>query len=169
MSYRDIKETDVKIAKNLWVSAHCVYSKRKKRNARDVCRVVYQSLDAFRKYLDFPEDVTVRVCSIKGTVNGRYIDGAKLVEIHCSLTKENALEVLAHELIHAEQYHTGRLKNKFSSKKGWIHTWHGSKNYSKGTTYQAYRKQPWEEEAWGRQAELAKLVRNDLKEKNVQI
>jgi hypothetical protein len=39
-----------------------------------------------------------------------------------------------------------------------MHYWMGSRAFGKGTTYQNYRKQPWEIEAWGRQAELAEKV-----------
>lgn len=157
-----LRDSDVQIDKNIWVSTSCIYNRRLKHNARDVARVVYKALDKFRKHLDFPKDVAVRVCPIKGNTNGRYFDGTRLVEIDCSLSWSRALEVLAHELVHAEQYHQGRLKKMYSMNKGWIHAWHGSKNYSKGSTYQAYRKQPWEQEAWGRQAELAEKVCKEL-------
>ena len=38
-----------------------------------------------------------------------------------------------------------------------MHYWNGEIG-SKGTTYKAYRDQPWEQEAWSRQAELAERV-----------
>ena len=74
------------------------------------------------------------------------------------------MEVIAHELVHAEQYHTGKLKKKYNRGKGWLHHWNGTPG-KKGTTYKAYRDQPWEQEAWNRQMYLAETVCRILEEK----
>jgi hypothetical protein len=45
-----------------------------------------------------------------------------------------------------------------------MHYWNGEIG-KKGTTYKAYRDQPWEQEAWSRQAALAEQVCSILEEK----
>jgi hypothetical protein len=65
-------------------------------------------------------------------------------------------------MVHAEQYHQGRLKNEYISGKGWVHEWNSELNTNKGTTYRAYRNQPWEVEAFDRQEGLAKIVAAEL-------
>ena len=87
-----------------------------------------------------------------------------MATIDCRLGWAKALEVIAHELVHAEQYHTGKLKKKYVQRKGWLHHWNGSPG-KKGTTYKAYRDQPWEQEAWSRQMYLAEKVCSILEEK----
>jgi hypothetical protein len=79
---------------------------------------------------------------------------SKVVVIDNRLKLSHALEVLAHELVHAEQYHQGRM----DWNGGWNY-WMGTRwSTNQGTTYNAYRELPWEKEAWGRQEELAKEV-----------
>jgi hypothetical protein len=87
-----------------------------------------------------------------------------MATIDCRLGWAKALEVIAHELVHAEQYHTGKLKKKYVQRKGWMHSWNGTPG-KKGTTYKAYRDQPWEQEAWNRQMYLAETVCRILEEK----
>jgi hypothetical protein len=45
-----------------------------------------------------------------------------------------------------------------------MHHWNGTPG-KKGTTYKAYRDQPWEQEAWNRQMYLAEKVCSILEEK----
>lgn len=162
----EIRPTDIKIAPNIYVAADCIYNKKKRYYTKTVARVVYHTLGKFRTLLNFNRAVVIRICSIKGTTEGRFYDGSRVAEISYRLGEESALQVLAHELVHAEQYYEGRLRKTFDSKKGWIHSWQGCKNFSKGSTYSAYRNQPWEKEAWGRQEELAKKVREMLETEN---
>jgi hypothetical protein len=39
-----------------------------------------------------------------------------------------------------------------------VYQWNGEVNTNKGSTYNSYRNQPWEQEAFGRQKELADQV-----------
>ena len=160
MSY--IHQSDRHIGGGIYLSASCLLNKRYRNKSLEVARVVNRSIDQFRKYLNFPKDVKVRIAPIKGSVNGRYNNLLKTVELDCTLDWAKALEVFAHELVHAEQYYQGRLKNTYVRGKGFIYSWNGSSSSNKGTTYRAYRNQPWEQEAWARQAELAEKVCQDL-------
>ena len=157
-----IHQTDKHIGGSIYLAASCLFNKRYRDKSLDVATVVNRSIHEFRKYLSFPSDIKIRIAPIKGSTNGRYNQSVKTVELDCSLPWNEALEVLAHELVHAEQYYQGRLIQKYIRGKGFMHSWNGTKNTSKGTTYRAYRNQPWEIEAWARQAELAEKVCQDL-------
>lgn len=149
--------TDKLIAKDVLMSLSAIYNPRYKARAAEVAVVVKKALPVLRTLLSISEDVVVRVGPIKAKgTNGRYWNGSKVCEIDCRLPWDKALEVLCHEMVHAEQYHTGRLEQV-----GSVHKWNGSLNDNKGSTYKAYRDMPWEREAWARQAELAQKV-NDI-------
>lgn len=154
-------KTDKHIGGNIYLSASALLNKRYKNRTLTIATLVNRSIDQFRKYLNFPDDVKVRIAPIKGNVNGRYHNQSRTVEIDCKLAWDRALEVFAHELVHAEQYFEKRLIKKYESRRGWVHYWNGERG-NRGTTYRAYRNQPWEQEAWGRQAELAEKVCSDL-------
>ena len=72
------------------------------------------------------------------------------------------LNCIAHELVHAEQYYENRLDFTYVRGKGFLHMWNGDEINNKGTTYRAYRNQPWEIEAFSRQASLAEKVSDAL-------
>ena len=151
-----IKSTDKLRGKRVYMSLSAIYTHSK--NAELVKDIIHKTMPEFRKLLDLPSDLNFRVAPIKArSTNGSYDSDYKLVNIDCRLPYAKALEVLAHELVHAEQYHTKKLKKKFTGRKGWLHYWNGEVG-KKGTTYKAYRDQPWEQEAWGRQAGLVEKV-----------
>lgn len=158
-----IKYTDKLVTKDVYMSQSAIYTHTK--TSKVIALIIKRSLPEFRKLLDLPRDVKFRVAPIKARyTNGYYSVEDKMAVIDCRLGWAKALEVIAHELVHAEQYHTGKLKKTFSLKKGWMHHWNGTPG-KKGTTYKAYRDQPWEQEAWDRQAELAEKVCSILEEK----
>ena len=128
-------------------------------------RVLYRGilfnamLREFHTLLDFDKDVTIRLCKIKGrSVSGRYFSKSKVVELEYINCMAEMTEWLAHELVHAEQYHTKKLEAVWVSGKGWEQRWNGKVCNNKGTTYTAYRNQPWEQEAFSRQKKLANTV-----------
>ena len=151
-----IKDTDKLVGKRVYMSLSAIYTHGEKADA--VKQIIQKTMPEFRKLLNLPADLIFRVAPIKArNTNGSYDSDHKLVNIDCRLPWAKALEVLAHELVHAEQYHTNKLKKKFVGRKGWMHYWNGEIG-NKGTTYKAYRDQPWEQEAWSRQAVLAEQV-----------
>lgn len=154
--------TDKQITPSISMSLSAIYTHSK--TSKEVLATVYKAMPVLHKLLNIPQDVQIRICPIKAKrTNGRYMSGEKIAEIDCRLTWEKALEVLCHEMVHAEQYHTGRLENVVGLR-GWVHKWNGSVDFNKGSTYKAYRNQPWEQEAWSRQAELCELVMKELGE-----
>ena len=158
-----IKDTDKMVTKGVYMSLSAIYSHTK--TAKVIALMVQRTLPEFRKQLDLPRDVKFRIAPIKAkNTNGYYSVESKLATIDCRLGWAKALEVIAHELVHAEQYHTGKLKRTYNQRKGWLHHWYGTPG-KKGTTYQAYRDQPCEQEAWNRQLYLAETVCRILEEK----
>lgn len=155
-------KTDKHIGGGIYLSAASLLNKKYRNKALTVATVVNHTIDEFRKHLEFPQDVIVRIAPVKGTVNGRYYSTSKMVELDCRLPWDKALEVLAHELVHAEQYFQGRLKKEYIRGKGWAHSWNDNLSKNRGSTYRAYRNQPWEQEAWARQGELAEKVHQAL-------
>ena len=156
-----IQSSDKLVSSNIMVAYASYYGKRK-AHVKLLVQLVQDALPVLKKVLSVPEDVTVRIGGIKGRVNGRYFSGDRCACIDDSLPIRKALEVLAHELVHAEQYHTGRLSYNYVSGKGYVANWSGEAVHNKGTTYRAYRAQPWEQEAWDRQAKLAAVVASVL-------
>lgn len=158
-----IKSSDRMVDKNIYLSSSAIYNHTD--TSKVIALIIKRSLPEFRKLLDLPRDVQFRVAPIKGkNTSGYYMVEHKMAVIDCRLKWAKALEVIAHELVHAEQYHTGKLKKKYNMKKGWMHHWNGTPG-KKGTTYRAYRDQPWEQEAWNRQMYLAERVCSILEEK----
>jgi len=145
-----IRKTDVQVAKNMWVSMGAMYGKKYAENSEAMVEIVLKHIDAIKEQLDVAEDVAVRICPIrKKTTAGRYLPESKVVELSCKW--EETLEVLSHELVHAEQHHQGRL-----SKDGNQPVWNNQvfKSFNP-KNYKEYRNLPWEQEAFNRQLEIA--------------
>jgi hypothetical protein len=132
-----------------------------KHDVRTLASLIHVLMPHFRTLLDLPEDITIRLAKTKKYINnGRWYDGENIATIDPRTSQRNRktgdiLDTLAHELVHAEQYHTGKLKggkDDLSGKYGSF--WMGSFVHSKGATYASYRKLPWEKEAFGRSGEL---------------
>lgn len=148
-------KTDRKVSSNIWMAQSTLNND----NAILIAKLIKATLPEFRKLLNFPKSVRFRVGPIKrGATTGRYWAQSKIIDIDCRQSPEDALVVLAHELVHAEQYHEKRLVNKWSKRKGWVSYWNGKANNVKGTTYNSYMSQPWEVEAYGRQLSIVKTV-----------
>ena len=123
------------------------------KTAYPIAELIKSTESAFRGLLDFAEDTTFRVTAIrKRTKHGQYWSKVKTVEL------ATAIQTLAHELVHAEQYHQGRLVASQSAASGdWNQYWNGE-HVKVGTGYKAYRALPWEMEAFDREKELADKV-----------
>lgn len=149
--------TDKTVAPWTTMSLSAIYTHTARANA--VAEMVVKALPVLKRMLNVPHNVKVRIAPIKAkNVNGRYYNGAKVAVIDCRLGARKALETLCHEMIHAEQYHTGRLSGVGGN------IWNGQLITNRGTTYAAYRNLPWEEEAFARQADLARAVLEELGE-----
>lgn len=118
------------------------------QNAR-IASIAYNSL---KTKLDLPENIWIRLAGIKSgritRMTGRYWSSHSIAEVDYRQSPRSFLEILCHELIHADQYKTGRLSWKKEGKK-FVNCWNGE------PVIIDYRNQPWEIEAYERQVILA--------------
>lgn len=145
-----IKKTDIKIARNIYVS-YSAYSNYFKRSI-NIAQMIQVALPKFKELLNLQGNIKFRIAPIRCTnTKGLYFPDSKTVVIDCRLYQERALVTLAHELVHVEQYKEKRLQQKI--RKGrWVYFWKGEHTRKK------YWDQPWEIEARRRQNKLAKEV-----------
>lgn len=159
-----VKASDVLVGECGEPLVYVARSLIKDPNAAKYAALVLEALPHFKKLLTYSDKIKVRVAKIKGRFTGRCSSEGNVIEIDPTNSFRKFLEVLAHELVHAEQFHTGRLKQEWNPQLGkWVSFWRGTAQSNRGTTYAAYRKQPWEAEAFSRQAYLADLVYKELK------
>lgn len=132
-------------------------SKQHRELAARAQAVVELALPVLRQMLDFDLDVKIRLASFKSKrMYGRYNHATKVATVsYMRRSNRDVLETLAHELVHAEQYHTGRLVNvQMPNLRQWRFEWRGGLT-SKGSTYRSYRNQPHEIEAFDKAPRLA--------------
>lgn len=152
-------DSDKRIAENIFQSYQSAYYH--KRNSHLIHKLISATLPLFREYLDLPSDLKFRIASLKGWWEGRYYSQSKTVELDVKTPWNRVLETLSHELVHAEQFHTKKLKIKYE-KGRWISYWHGV------PVRAVYMKRPWEIEAYDRQSGLAKNICTIMEEKHDQ-
>ena len=156
-----MKSSDRHLGGGLYIAAAVLNSTRRNLGL-DVAHVVNRTIDTFKTYLNVPDNLRVRIASCPSGYSGRYIHALRTVELSYKLNWRQAMEVLAHEMVHAEQYHEGRLSHTFQRGKfHWL--WHGQA-YRNRRVYAAYRQQPWEQEAFDRQTIITEWVMADLDE-----
>lgn len=145
--------TDIKVTANVNISRALYNDPKRRETARNAAIVMQRALDTLRTQLDLPADLTVRVCTFRGPhIGGQYMNHVKTAAVRLRKFRD-MINSLAHELVHAEQYHQGRLEWT-----GNVYMWNGAPCRNRGTTYNAYRNLPWEAEAFARQTQLAYSV-----------
>lgn len=126
-----------------------------KAQAIEVAKLIERAMPHARKIMQLPDGLNFIVRPLGGKYNGGYNFRFKQVGIDPRRSNIGTiLSTLMHELVHAEQYHTGRLTQTNLR----TQLWNGEAVTNKGTTYDAYRKLPWEVEAFDRQDKLAKQI-----------
>lgn len=154
-----IKKSDIKVGPNLYRSMQSKYNKRHADYCERAMSLLCDAIPFYTQHLDVPEDLMFRLGSLKGNVKGYYNHAEKLVTVDYVAYTNNLLESLAHEMVHAEQYHQGRLESAYSTVKGWYWVWNGQ-SVNRATTYAAYRALPHEEEAFRRAPILAQMFKD---------
>lgn len=143
----------------VYVSLQAYYKHRKDSKIENLVTLVSHTVKELQDILDLPQDLKVRIAQFKGRQRGCYNAGEKTAQVTPVLDANQFLLTLCHELVHAEQFHTGRLGYMYNTLHNrYDYSWNGQLNTNRGTTYMAYREQPWEQEAFGRQGELAQKV-----------
>lgn len=120
--------------------------KQYKKRAMLIKEFIEYAEEFIRDEFDLKDVFEIRIRPIKGRVVG-WCNKFGHIDIDVRRkTFGDCLVTLSHELIHGEQYKTGRLVMD----KG-VSYWKGNAVDNKGTTYKAYRNQPWEKEAFKNQ------------------
>ena len=139
-----------------------------KSQAKQLAKDLLSVTSFLRSMFDLPDTLTIRIAKTKGRTNcGVYSNGYKTAVIDPRGGRKDTLETVAHELVHAEQYHTGRLVHDVSIDKHnnvrFINEWEGKPINSKGRTYNSYRNLPQEIEAFARQEKLGSKIAKAIK------
>lgn len=112
-----------------------------------------------RDMLDLPEVFYIKFRPLPRKLNGKYVSPTKQAIISARLSPRFMMETIFHELVHAEQYHTGKLTRKLCERRRqYVSVWDGQEfdhvNFRK--SYDKYRSLPWEVEAFSRETKLYK-------------
>lgn len=115
--------------------------------------------DVLRDMLDFHDKISVEFAPLSRLLNGRYFSHRRAVALNAKLTPKAMMQTFMHELVHAEQYKTGRLRRELCvRKRKYVSYWNNlevdSADFRKN--YDKYRGLPWEMEAFGREEQLLK-------------
>ena len=115
--------------------------------------------DILRDMLDLPERIRIDFVPLRRLLNGRYFSHRHTVALNAKLTPKSMMQTFMHELVHAEQYKTGRLRRELCvRKRKFVSYWNNievdSADFRKN--YDKYRNLPWETEAFGREEVLLK-------------
>lgn len=157
-TYDYIKSSDVIISPKVWASYQYLYNKRfkfSKEHLEKHAKIVEYIIGVLSNDLNFDSRVRVRLCRFKGNRGGEYNSNYNCIGMMVYRVLESTLNLLAHELVHAEQYHEGRL----SSGAGKFHWNNGPSDkvsvpYHANYNYNRYKNLPWEVEAFTRSPQL---------------
>lgn len=138
-----------------------VIGRKKYGDVKRLALLVDQSIDIFRSLVDFREDITITLKPMRGYANGIYDPNVDEVELDFRSGDDfHLISVLAHELVHAEQYKQGRLNSEWHHF-GYTYRWYDTYMYLTEQRYKTYIP-PWEQEAYERQDGLALVVCAEL-------
>lgn len=157
-----IKGSDKLVCKSpaIYVSSQVFYDKDLYDKAAKQIKFIKKSLKFYKQILTLPNGITFRIGSLKGSFNGYYVGKTKVLGLDVNLVDYSL--VISHELIHASQFYTKKLNFKQGT-----YFWNGSKVSRKGTTFNSYRNQPWEVEAYDGQSGLTRKVLEAMMSSNV--
>ena len=128
-------------------------------NVTAVMDLIDYNEDVLRDMFDLPDKFRVHFVPLRRLLNGRYFSMTRTVVVNIKLTPKSMMQTFMHELVHAEQYKTGRLKRELCvRKRKYVSYWNGIETDSADfrKNYDKYRGLPWEMEAFGREEQLLK-------------
>jgi hypothetical protein len=129
--------------------------------------VVSKVCNIVSTFLDLPIEIQIRFANLGPSVYGNTALDNRFknrISINTSLTDEEIVEILVHELIHLYQIHTGLLSVTRSGSYIWKKRSYKVDSYSFGD-YKHYSQLPWELDVEQKQKPLLSDVRRYL-EKN---
>ncbi len=128
--------------------------------------VVSKVCNIVSTFLDLPIEIQIRFANLGPSVYGNTALDNRFknrISINTSLTDEEIVEILVHELIHLYQIHTGLLSVTRSGSYIWKKRSYKVDSYSSGD-YKHYSQLPWELDVEQKQQPLLSDVRRYLEE-----
>lgn len=129
--------------------------------ANELERFIDNATEHLGSMLTLPKFLTIKIRPIKGLTRGffRFNDFDSWIELDPRYSLRTIIDTLMHELVHCEQYTTGKLEFVNGGYK-----WMGARyqEAKPSVNYTRYRDLPWEEEAFTRQSVLAAEIINRI-------
>jgi hypothetical protein len=156
--------TDIQLVKDIFTTMQLkTYSKGSLADWTRLARAAIVSVEKEIRSRLTPEQNEIRIVycfknlKTKNTHGRCRRNSDKLITIYINPKSikdhKQMAETIGHELVHAEQYMTDKLAIDAG-----YHRWNGNKVVNKGSTYSAYRSQPWEIEAFEQQSKNAEKI-----------
>lgn len=147
------------MAFNFKIAESCKYGKYKTLRTKVVAvmDLLNYNEPLIRDMLDIPDTINFVIRPLPRLLNGQYSFMRNKVSVNAKLPARFMMQTVFHELVHAEQYKTGRLRRELCTKKRkYVNFWNNQQldmvNFRKN--YDKYRNLPWEMEAFTRETEL---------------
>ena len=151
MKYRSMGE-------NVYASFISLYHPSHRAWVLRLIDVTQRAVPIFREKLKFPDDQTVVIRRMQEGDHGEfYFRGQSIHVNHLDCDIPLFVETIAHELVHSEQFYTGKLDFQTQDNPAACLKFEG-KDYYLLDGILSYPENPWEIEAYGRQKELADHV-----------
>lgn len=129
------------------------YSKKYRYSTRSWAKFIPKFIEEAHKHLEFDPKTPVIFKPLRGSLVGLYSPHLSAIFVHPS--KNNSFKLmtlcLAHEFVHAEQHHQGRLRVLT----GGDILWKEQLYPLSSVRYNMKKLPPWEVEAYGRQTDIA--------------
>lgn len=151
------------------VANHNLARYGKQYNVRENARIIERAVPVFRSLLSFSDEIIITLKPLRGDASGYYDPNLDEVEVDFRYgyaegqTPIPLLSVVAHEIVHADQYFTGRLDSEWDHEQcEYSYSWNGqTKIIIPEDKYSSYIL-PWEQEAIEKQDALALIVCAEL-------
>ena len=138
----------------------------KKYRLYDVDRyaqIASRSVPILKQDLNVPDDFKLILKPVRSKqYHGYYVDEDRTAIVDPRRRLSTFVTTIVHEMVHAQQYHEGRLELKYTKRSGWKYWWNGRVSEHQGESMSTYLRQPWEVEALELQDILALFVCDEL-------
>lgn len=149
-----LKDTDRRLTDGVFTSLQVYYRVKDRKRLHAKALLLSRALKIFHEVLELHPTTKVRIANIKKRLTrGLYCSDGHVATIEDRIFFKDMLETMAHEMVHGEQFNTGKLKFEWKNR-DWVAMWMGTEG-ELSKTYRSYLDQPWEKEAFERQQALA--------------
>lgn len=142
------------MGENVYASFFSLYHPQHRAWVKRLADVVQRAVPIFHERLKFPDDQTVIIRRMDDHDRGSFVFRGQSIHLnHSNCSVFQFIETLAHELVHSEQFYTGKLGFETSNNPFAKLSFNGEEYYLLDGLL-SYPDNPWEIEAYERQEEL---------------